>query len=185
MSRATKNLTFCLNLWIILTKKWCKKCDKFSSNDFWYRYYCQNYFLRPNVHYRPCLAPLRGLLLKITSNIPTIQTPVKVSPPCYLRGIEISKNSNNEGWRNFNIKGGDEKKEGVVERVFRFIDSCRFFQTFELIELFMPNKIGVRLELPSQNIYAKLIFARSSLFWSHIKRVNAKTFFLFHNSYKT
>ena len=58
-----------INFWKFLTnvfKFCCKKCNILPSSNSLFRFCCQNYFSRPNTHFRPCFALLWGFLLEIT-----------------------------------------------------------------------------------------------------------------------
>ena len=52
-----------------------------SSNDSLSTFSCQNYFLRPNAHFRSCFDPLWVLVLEITSD--SSPPPPRLDPPAY------------------------------------------------------------------------------------------------------
>ena len=60
-----------------IVKSLCKKCNKFSSNDTFFRFCCQNYLSRPKANFSPCFGPLWISVLEITSGPhPLLNTPL-------------------------------------------------------------------------------------------------------------
>ena len=77
LSNCDSTLWCLVNVPYLLTFRnfWLENGQILPSNGALSKLYYENYFLRQNAYFRPCLAPLWGLLLEITKDpFPSIKT---------------------------------------------------------------------------------------------------------------